>query len=234
MFQCCIFDLDGTLINSLEDLADACNWVLRENGLPTHPVDAYRRFVGDGAYKLAERMLPESMRDQQTAARYKALFDQRYNGHYLDKTRPYPGILELLAHLKKKGVQLAVLSNKPNQFVQKTPGLPAPALAGDSGDGRSLRKPGRISLRTTPASWKPISFHKPKRAPLRCALFLPGFLRTVIRRSFLRRELVRIFFPQDIFHKIQASFHSRQGFIVLFDRASHIPDAKEYILFQAV
>ena len=119
MFQCCIFDLDGTLINSLEDLADACNWVLRENGLPTHPVDAYRRFVGDGAYKLAERMLPESMRDQQTAARYKALFDQRYNGHYLDKTRPYPGILELLAHLKKKGVQLAVLSNKPNQFVQK-------------------------------------------------------------------------------------------------------------------
>ena len=119
MFQCCIFDLDGTLINSLEDLADACNWVLRENGLPTHPVDAYRRFVGDGAYKLAERMLPESMRDQQTAARYKALFDQRYNGHYLDKTRPYPGVMDLLAHLKEKGLQLAVLSNKPNQFVQK-------------------------------------------------------------------------------------------------------------------
>ena len=62
MFQCCIFDLDGTLINSLEDLADACNWVLRENGLPTHPVDAYRRFVGDGAYKLAERML-QAVRD---------------------------------------------------------------------------------------------------------------------------------------------------------------------------
>ena len=119
MFQCCIFDLDGTLINSLEDLADACNWVLRENGLPTHPVDAYRRFVGDGAYKLAERMLPESMRDQQTAARYKALFDQRYNGHYLDKTRPYAGIPELLARLKEQGVTLAVYSNKADGFSRE-------------------------------------------------------------------------------------------------------------------
>lgn len=119
MFRCYIFDLDGTLINSLEDLADASNWVLAESGLPTHPTEAYRYFVGNGAYKLAERMLPESMRDEQTVAEYKARFDQRYNGHYLDKTKPYPGVSELLTHLKAKGVQLAVLSNKPNQFVQK-------------------------------------------------------------------------------------------------------------------
>ncbi len=119
MFRCYIFDLDGTLIDSLEDLADASNWVLRQSGLPTHPTDAYRYFVGDGAYKLAERMLPENMRESGVVADYKARFDQRYNGHYLDKTRPYPGILELLEHLRGQGARLAVLSNKPDVFVQK-------------------------------------------------------------------------------------------------------------------
>ena len=117
MFRCYIFDLDGTLIDSLEDLADASNWVLRQSGLPTHPTDAYRYFVGDGAYKLAERMLPENMRESGIVADYKARFDQRYNGHYLDKTRPYPGILELLDHLRGQGARLAVLSNKPDVFV---------------------------------------------------------------------------------------------------------------------
>ena len=119
MYQTYLFDLDGTIINSLEDLADACNYVLREAGLPEHPVEAYRYFVGNGAYKLAERMLPEKMRSPENTAEYKARFDARYNGHYLDKTKPYPGIRETLDTLKKKGAKLAVLSNKPDNFVRK-------------------------------------------------------------------------------------------------------------------
>lgn len=119
MYQLYIFDLDGTLINSLEDLADASNYVLAQAGLPTHPLDAYRYFVGNGAYKLAERMLPESMREEATIARFKAAFDKRYNCHYRDKTRPYPGAMETLEELKRRGVRLAVLSNKPDPFVQK-------------------------------------------------------------------------------------------------------------------
>lgn len=119
MFETYLFDLDGTLVNSLDDLADACNFVLAEAGLPTHSTEAYRYFVGNGAYKLAERMLPEHMRDADTIARFKAAFDARYNGHYLDKTRPYPGIPETLAALKARGKKLAVLSNKPDPFVRK-------------------------------------------------------------------------------------------------------------------
>ncbi len=119
MFDTYLFDLDGTLIDSLDDLADTCNYILAEAGLPTHPVAAYRYFVGNGAYKLAERMLPEEMRDAETIARFKAAFDRRYSDHALDKTRPYPGILETAAALKARGARLAVLSNKPDPFVRR-------------------------------------------------------------------------------------------------------------------
>ncbi|MGI5894693.1 MAG: HAD family hydrolase [Candidatus Merdivicinus sp.] len=119
MYQLYLFDLDGTLIDSLEDLADASNYVLQQAHLPTHPVEAYRYFVGNGAYKLAERMLPSEMRTEPTIAQFKAAFDARYCDHYWDKTRPYPGIPELLDFLKQHGCLLAVLSNKPDPFVQK-------------------------------------------------------------------------------------------------------------------
>ena len=62
MYSLYLFDLDGTLINSLEDLADACNWMLSQSGFPTHSLDEYRHFVGNGVYKLVERALPESHR----------------------------------------------------------------------------------------------------------------------------------------------------------------------------
>lgn len=119
MFSCYLFDLDGTLVNSLADLAAASNWVLAQAGLPTHPEGAYRHFVGDGAFKLVERMLPAHMRDEATVAEYKARFDARYGSHYADKTTPYPGVLALLSALQEKGAKIAVISNKPDPFVQQ-------------------------------------------------------------------------------------------------------------------
>ena len=118
MYSLYLFDLDGTLINSLEDLADACNWMLSQSGFPTHSLDEYRHFVGNGVYKLVERALPESHRTPEEVTAFKAVFDARYEAHCMDKTRPYPGVPELLKALKTGGARLAVLSNKSDAFVQ--------------------------------------------------------------------------------------------------------------------
>ncbi len=119
MYKLYLFDLDGTLVNSLEDLADAANWMLEQSGFPTHPLEEYRRFVGNGVYKLVERALPEERRSPAGVTALKAVFDTRYQAHCMDKTRPYPGIPFLLAELKKQGADLAVLSNKSDAFVRK-------------------------------------------------------------------------------------------------------------------
>ena len=111
-----IFDLDGTLINSLEDLADATNYALQKHGFATHPVEKYRYFVGNGADKLVERALGEHNTPENFAA-VKADFSAYYDTHCFDKTRAYPGIPELLAWLAGQGIQTAVLSNKPHEFV---------------------------------------------------------------------------------------------------------------------
>lgn len=113
-----LFDLDGTLLDTLEDLANSCNHALRELGLPTHPVKAYRRFVGNGARVLIERILPREALDDETIAKARALFDEHYHLHQFDRTQPYPGIPELLRALKENGLLLGVVSNKPDEFVQ--------------------------------------------------------------------------------------------------------------------
>ena len=106
-----LFDLDGTLTNTLDDIADAMNLALRQHGLPEWAVDDYRYLVGNGARILAQR----AVRDRQDLLEsVLRIYQQQYGAHSQDKTRPYPGIPELLAELNRRSVPLCVLSNKPH------------------------------------------------------------------------------------------------------------------------
>ena len=107
-----IFDLDGTLLNTIADLATSTNHALRTCGFPTHDVSAYRYFVGNGITKLFERALPEEERTAEQVARIRPLFLAHYDAHNTDHSTPYPGIEALLATLQDHGVALAVASNK--------------------------------------------------------------------------------------------------------------------------
>ena len=113
-----VFDLDGTLINSLEDLADSANHVLELHGFPIHPVDAYRYFVGDGVRKLIERILPAEERTDTRIEQCKAEFVDYYKIHMEDKTVVYEGITELLKALKTRGLKIAVATNKVHVAVE--------------------------------------------------------------------------------------------------------------------
>lgn len=109
-----IFDLDGTLIDSLGDLADAMNVVLDERGYPAHPRDAYRHFVGDGIEMLVRRALPPEVVDTADIPKVVDAMRREYSGRCLATTRPFAGIPELLARLRSLGIRAAVLSNKPD------------------------------------------------------------------------------------------------------------------------
>lgn len=113
-----IFDLDGTLIDSLTDLAASANFALRQLGYPEHDVEKYRMFVGDGVKILMRRVLPESAPDSETE-RLLPYFQEYYALHYSNKTRPYEGMPEALAFLKNQGIALCVLSNKPHESAVK-------------------------------------------------------------------------------------------------------------------
>lgn len=119
MIKLVIFDLDGTLINSIMDLADATNYALRECGFTEHPVAKYNYFVGDGVNNLILRAIPEGSRCDAIILKVKNLFSEYYNKHYSDKTYIYEGIIPLLNNLKKKGLKLAVATNKPDQFAKE-------------------------------------------------------------------------------------------------------------------
>ena len=110
-----IFDLDGTLLNTIDDLAVSANYALRQHGYPEHELPAYRYFVGNGITKLIERALPEAERCEPAILQLREEFVGYYQRHKTDLTRPYPGIPELLSHLSAKGIQLAVASNKYHQ-----------------------------------------------------------------------------------------------------------------------
>ena len=112
-----VFDLDGTLINSLEDLADSANHILTQHGFPRHPVDAYRYFVGDGVRKLIERILPEDERNDAQIEQCRQEFVAYYRIHMEDKTEVYPGMIRLLKALKDKGLKIAVATNKVHVAV---------------------------------------------------------------------------------------------------------------------
>lgn len=110
------FDLDGTLINSLDDLADTTNAVLAMHGLPTHPVQDYRYFVGDGIHTMLQRTVPQGT-DPALVERLVALAKAEYGQHWARKTCVYAGIAAMLEQLQASGVQLAVLSNKLQEFT---------------------------------------------------------------------------------------------------------------------
>ena len=114
-----IFDLDGTLINTIDDLGQACNHALSACGFPTHKIEDYPRLVGNGINKLIERALPEEHRQQATVLRLREHFVPYYDAHNCDLTHPYDGIPELLQALKAAGHTLAVASNKYQAATEK-------------------------------------------------------------------------------------------------------------------
>ena len=114
-----IFDLDGTLINTIDDLGQACNHALSACGFPTHKIEDYPRLVGNGINKLIERALPEEHRNEATVLRLREHFVPFYDQHNCDLTRPYDGIPKLLQTLKAAGHTLAVASNKYQAATEK-------------------------------------------------------------------------------------------------------------------
>jgi phosphoglycolate phosphatase len=114
-----IFDLDGTLLNTIDDLGYACNYALEQTGYQTHKIEEYPRMVGNGINNLIRRALPESERTEDNILRVRTYFVPYYNEHNCDYTRPYEGISELLATLKFQGHQLAVASNKYQAATEK-------------------------------------------------------------------------------------------------------------------
>lgn len=119
MYKLVIFDLDGTLVNSLADLGNSCNEALKHFGYPVHDLEKYRYFVGNGVPELIRRTLPEAERSEENVSRVKAVFDDIYSRSYDKFTLPYEGIPELLESLSQKGILTAVASNKPDNFTQQ-------------------------------------------------------------------------------------------------------------------
>lgn len=114
-----IFDLDGTLLNTIADLALSTNYALNKLGYPTHEVEAYNFMVGNGINKLFERALPEGEKTEENVLRVRKEFVPFYDVHNADESRPYPGIPELLSRLQDAGIQVAVASNKYQAATQK-------------------------------------------------------------------------------------------------------------------
>lgn len=112
MIQLVIFDLDGTLLNTIADLAESTNYALNQHHFPTHPTESYRFFVGNGINKLFERALPEGEKKAENIANIRKSFLAYYSEHNMDRSEPYPGIPGLLQSLHERGIQLAVASNK--------------------------------------------------------------------------------------------------------------------------
>lgn len=113
-----VFDLDGTLLDSLEDIADTANEVLEEYGYEMYPLERYNHFVGNGLLKLIKRIMPEDA-DGDTIRKGVAEFEKRYRRNWNKKTAPYPFIKETLHTLTEKNILISILSNKPDFFTKE-------------------------------------------------------------------------------------------------------------------
>ena len=119
MTKLVIFDLDGTLLNTIDDLATSTNYALQCAGYPQHDLFAYRYFVGNGINKLIERALPYDKKTESEIARLRKDFVEYYGKHMCDLSRPYEGIVSLLEALQERGIALAVASNKYQEATRK-------------------------------------------------------------------------------------------------------------------
>ncbi len=119
-FKAIIFDLDGTLIDSLADIADSMNLVLKSAGFPTHPVEAYKYFIGDGMDILVKRTLPGNRRKPEVLKKCLTAMQKVYSQHWAAKTHPFPGIAILLNRCEAIGLKMGILSNKPDDATQAT------------------------------------------------------------------------------------------------------------------
>lgn len=117
MYKLCVFDLDGTLINSLGDLADSTNYALKKHGFEEKPLENFTHYVGDGVPMLIKRALDKNC-SEEAANAVLTDFNEFYSKHYANKTKAYNGIMELLKALCEKKIKIAVLSNKPDNFVK--------------------------------------------------------------------------------------------------------------------
>ena len=118
MKKAVIFDLDGTLLNTLDDLADSTNYALSRFGYPTRTIEEVRQFVGNGVAKLIERAIPKG-KNNPNFEKCLAIFKENYAQNMYNKTAPYNGIIEMLSNLKSKGIKIAVVSNKFDLAVKE-------------------------------------------------------------------------------------------------------------------
>ena len=117
-YKAVIFDMDGTLLDTLDDLADAMNRILEDRGFATHPVKAFRYFVGNGVAKIVSRTLPPEKRNAELMAECVEAFLKEYDRNWNRKTKAYNGVPELLDALTAKGIPMAVFTNKPQHFAE--------------------------------------------------------------------------------------------------------------------
>lgn len=118
MINTVIFDLDGTLLNTLEDLKNSTNYALSQFGFPTHSTEDIRKFVGNGVKKLIERAVPKNC-DTKTTVKCLEIFKEHYSKNMYNNTKPYNSIIEILKELKNNGAKIAVVSNKFDSAVKK-------------------------------------------------------------------------------------------------------------------
>ncbi len=114
-----IFDVDGTLLDTYRDLANAVNYALESNGLPTHVAEKYKYFCGNGTEKMIERALPEDKRSDELIAHLKKFYLEFYNKHTGEETKVYDGVYEVIDELKSRGLKLGVVSNKIDCMTQQ-------------------------------------------------------------------------------------------------------------------
>ena len=141
MIKIAVFDLDGTLVNSLTDLALSVNAALRAEGLPVHPIERYKHFVGNGRDMLVRRAMGAKAEDIELFNSVMEIYNREYKLHCNDNTTAYDGCADLLRGLSERGIMTAVLSNKPDEFVEAILGKLYPEHRFDEAWGQKPQYP---------------------------------------------------------------------------------------------